>query len=207
MAQTARKRAEENEREDDKERKNAAKDKMQEDMRNGGAAAHKAVKGALGAKKEYVQPTHTIKTEEGMNSDPNKVHQAFKKEWAEKVFKLQREKPDWGKFQEEYGAYIPQVPDTHGTISGEEMHKTVQKIGKTVPGLDGWRIHELKALGVEAWQQRAKIVEVQLEVGKVPASYKQVSTPMMPKAKGTETIMEHRGLAIFSILWRIESGA
>ena len=30
---------------------------------------------------------------------------------------------------------------------------------------------------------------------------------MMPKVKGTEKNMEHRWLAIFSILWRIESGA
>ena len=66
-------------------------------MRNGGATAHKAIKSALGAKKEYVQPTHTIQTEEGINSDPNQAHQAFKKEWAKKVFRLQREKPDWKK--------------------------------------------------------------------------------------------------------------
>ena len=135
------------------------------------------------------------------------MHKAFNEEWAKKVFKLQRKKPEWKKFQEEYGEYIPKVPYAHGTINGEDMYKTVQKIGKTVPGLDGWRIHELKALGLEAWQQRARIVEVQLKTGKVPASYKQVSTPMMPKAKGTEVIMEHRGLAIFSILWRVESGA
>ena len=173
----------------------------------GGATAHQAVKSPLGAKKEYAQPTHTIKTKEGINSDPNQMHKAFTEEWAKKVLRLQRQKPDWKKFQEEYGEYIPQVPYTHGTINGEDMYKTVQQIGKTVPGLDGWRIHELKALGVEAWQQRARIVEVQLKTGRVPASYKQVSTPMMPKAKGTEVIMEHRGLAIFSILWRVESGA
>lgn len=60
-------------------------------MRNGGAAAHKAVKGALGAKKEYVQPTHTIQTEEGVNSEPKQVHQAFTNVWSTKVFKLERE--------------------------------------------------------------------------------------------------------------------
>ena len=76
-----------------------------------------------------------------------------------------------------------------------------------MPGLDGWRIHELKPLGLEAWQQRARIVEVQLTVGKAPASYKQVSTPMMPNTKGTETIMDHRGLVMFSMLWRGESGS
>ena len=76
-----------------------------------------------------------------------------------------------------------------------------------MPGLDGWRIHELKALGLEAWTKRARIVEIQFKVGKAQESYKQVSMPMMPKTKGTEKIMDHRGLAIFSFLWRVEPGA
>lgn len=112
---------------------------------------------------------------------------------------MQRQKPEWKTFQEECGEYIPQVPYTHGTINGEDMFKTVQKMGKTVPGLDGWRIHELKALGLEAWQPRARIAEIKMQVGKVPSSYKQVSTPMMLKTKGTEVAMDHRGLAIFFI--------
>ena len=57
---------------------------MNEDMRSGGAAAHKAVEGALGSKKEYVQPTHTIATSEGVSSDPKQTHQAFTEEWSEK---------------------------------------------------------------------------------------------------------------------------
>ena len=62
MKQVAKKRAEETDKEADKARRKVARDKMQEDMRSGGAATHKVVKGALGAKKEYVQPTHTIHT-------------------------------------------------------------------------------------------------------------------------------------------------
>ena len=112
-----------------------------------------------------------------------------------------------GNIQKEYGRYIPRVPYTHGAINGEDLYKSVQRMGKTVPGLDGLRAHELKLLGLDAWKQRARIVEVQLTVGKVPNRYKQVSTPMIPTTKGTEQILDHRGLAIFSMLWRIESGA
>lgn len=138
MAQMAKKRAEETEKEDDQARRRIAKERMQEDMRNGGATAHKAVKSALGAKKEYVQPTHTIKTEEGINSDPNQVHKAFTEEWAKKVFHLQREKPDWNHFQAEYGEYIPRVHYTHGTINGDDMFKTVQKWERRSQGwMDG----------------------------------------------------------------------
>ena len=58
------KRVQETGKEPDKARRKVARDKMQEDMRSGGGATHKAVKGALGAKKEYVQPTHTIQTDQ-----------------------------------------------------------------------------------------------------------------------------------------------
>lgn len=57
------------------------------------------------------------------------------------------------------------------------MYKVAQNIREIVPGLDGWRIHELKTLGLEAWTQRARIVEIQLRAVKAPANYKQVSTP------------------------------
>lgn len=103
---------------------------MNEDMKNGGALAHKAVKGALGAKKEYVQPTHTIATEEGVSSDPNQVHKMFTEKWSEKVFKLQRQKPSWDDFSKEYEDYVPEVPYTKGTINGEDLFRTVQKMGK-----------------------------------------------------------------------------
>ena len=42
------------------------------------------------------------------------------------------------------------------------MHKVVQAMGRTVPGFDGWRIYELKVLGLQAWIERARIVKVLL---------------------------------------------
>jgi hypothetical protein len=58
MAQVAKRRVEETEKENEQARRKIAKERMQEDMRSGGATAHKAVKSAVGAKKEFVQPTH-----------------------------------------------------------------------------------------------------------------------------------------------------
>ena len=183
MVQMAKKRVEETEKEDDQARRKIAKERMQEDTRNGGATAHKAGKSALGAKKEYVQPTHTIKTEEGINSDPNQVHKAFTEECAKRCSKCKGKNQIGTISKKNTGSTYPKY-----------LTRTVQSTGRICfklsnNGKDGsrvWRIHELKALGVEAWQQRSRIVEIQLKEGKVPASYKQVSTPMMPKAKGTE---------------------
>ena len=96
FAKIGAKRAEEHDKEVDKERRKMAKAKMQEDMRNGGAAAHKAVKGALGAKKEYVQPTHTIQTEEGVSSDPKQAHQAFHQRMVEESVQARKGKAGVG---------------------------------------------------------------------------------------------------------------
>ena len=51
LAQIAKRRAEENEKEDDLARRKIAKEIMQDDMKKGGAAAHRAVTSALEATK------------------------------------------------------------------------------------------------------------------------------------------------------------
>ena len=61
---------------------------------------------------------------------------------------------------------MPAVPYTQGELQGEDLYRVVQAMGETVLGLDGGRTHELKLLGIEAWNQRARIVAVQLIVGK-----------------------------------------
>ncbi len=48
---------------------------------------------------------------------------------------------------------------------------------------------------------------MQMKTKTVPESYRHIGTPMMPKVKNTTEVLEHRGLAIFSLLWRIESVA
>ena len=66
-------------------------DKFKEDLKKGGSLVHEAIKSAKGGKREFVQPTHTIRTEKGITSQPSAVHQAFEQEWSEQVFKPQRE--------------------------------------------------------------------------------------------------------------------
>lgn len=80
----------------------------------------------------------------------------------------------------------------------------IAKMGKTTPGIDGWQVHELNMLGREAWDLRAKIIQKETEVGRVPSSFTHAGTPMLPKMKATEKPLEHRGLSIFSVLWRIK---
>ena len=124
-----------------------------------------------------------MQTAAGLASDPQRVQKVFADGWPEQVFNLQGQKPNWEAFQQVYGQYVPRAEYRQGNITGEEMFKIVHYMGNTVPGLDGWRIHELKLLGFAAWTQRERVVAVQCLEGKVPASYKQVSPPIMPNKR------------------------
>ena len=181
---------------------------MKADLRHGGAIAHRAIKTVQGAKKEWTPPTRTVKLENGtLSSNPQDVQGEFVRQWAEKVFRTNRTKPSWNMFYEKFSEHIPKVEYTGGTPSGEDLYKTIRKMKLTVPGLDGWRVLELKQLPKAAWDERARVLEIGAETGKVPESYTHVGTPMMAKVKYTDEAMQHRGLAIFSVLYRIESSA
>ena len=124
-----RNKADEANKEANKARNTIAKERLKEDMKLGGSITHKMVKGAAGARKEYVQPTHIVNIDGKINSEPMQVQKAFAEEWSEKVFRLQRLKPQWQAFQAMYSEYIPRVPYTQGNIVGEDLHRTVQAMG------------------------------------------------------------------------------
>jgi len=125
MADMATKQAAKETKQAEQARKKIAKERLQEDIKKGGALACKAVSSAQGARKEYVQPTHTVQTAAGLTSDPQQVQKAFADEWSEKVLNLQRQKPNWEDFQKAYGQYIPRAEYSQGIITGEEMFKVV----------------------------------------------------------------------------------
>ena len=92
-------------------------EKFKEDVKRGTALANKAVKTAKGGKKEFVQPTHTVQTSEGITSMPKQIHEAFKKEWSGKALRLQRQNTQRNEFQDKYAEYMPQVPYNGGDTS------------------------------------------------------------------------------------------
>ena len=80
---------------------------MTEDINRGAAIAHRAIKSAAGAKKDFVQPTRMIKDGDGkLTADPKEVHKEFTQQWSDKVFNLDRRRPQWREFQEQYRNYI-----------------------------------------------------------------------------------------------------
>ena len=85
-------------------------------------------------------------------SDPIKIQEFFVEECSEKVFKFEREKPSWEDSKKKEERFIPKKPYRSGGLRGEDLYEAVQTTKLTVPGLGGWRVGELKALPLEAWQ-------------------------------------------------------
>lgn len=103
---------------------------------------------------------------------------------------------------------MPQAVYEDGSPEGKDLHRAVKAMKqKAVPGLDGWRVHELQMLPLSAWEVRARNIKIQEKTGEVPEAYSQVGTPMLPNIRKTKNKLEHRPLSIFSVLWRIESSA
>ncbi len=126
-------------------------------------------------------------------SSPIAIQQEFVRIWVAKVFKKDRCKPNWPEFKAEFAEFVPFAQYEGGAPHGQVHYYLVRNMGMTLLGLDGWRVKELQGHPKEAWQQRAIVLEVQLRTGGVP------------NVKYLYQALEHRGLAIFSVLWRAES--
>ncbi len=163
-------------------RRAAAASKMRQDLKsNGGKLAHRVAKLVRGGNKEFVPPTKVITNKDGeFISHPAKIQEIFVEEWSEKVYKVEREKRREEDSRRKEERVIPKQPYRSGGLRGEDLYGAVQTTKLTVPGLGGWRVEELKALPLAAWQLRARTVDVQGQVGKVPESYKHVGTSMLP---------------------------
>ena len=81
--------------------------------------------------------------------------------WS-KVFQMHKASPPkWKSFLDLYGMYHePRGDAPDGIPNGEQLHARAQKAKEdTAAGSDGWKPNELKALPVEAWNQRAKLLK------------------------------------------------
>ena len=92
--------------------------------------------------------------------------------------------------------------------SGEALHRRAKASQLDVSaGMDGWKPFELKYIPLEAWERRAELLELCMEQKRYPSSYNEVMAPSIPKKDKGNAPLDHRLLAIFIALYRIEAGA
>ena len=90
----------------------------------------------------------------------------------------------------------------------ELLYKRAQQCKESsAAGSDGFAPKELKALPPEAWQYRRQVMQLMVTLKRYPKAYYTVYTPAIPKkGKGVQPL-DHRLLAIFSGIYRIDAGA
>ena len=76
------------------------------------------------------------------------------------------------KFIYRYGQYIPKAPFKFPSMTGVALQKAIKDMGPAAGGLDGWSYAELRTLPLQIWQLRAKVVNLQEQIGKTPTSQK-----------------------------------
>ena len=116
--------------------------------------------------------------------------------------------PNWEEFKSKFGKYEQNQKAPSRLPTGQELYNRAQRTkSDTAAGSDAWKPVELKALPQSAWEARATIFQLSSELARFPSSYYEVTTVALPKKdKGTQPL-DHRLLAIFSSLYRIEAGA
>ena len=115
----------------------------------------------------------------------------------------------WDRFLVHYGQYEPGAEGANGDCPGPELlHQRAARAKDESPaGSDGWAPVELKALPRQAWEMRYLVTLLIQKAGKYPNAYYTVNTPAIAKKGKGNKPLDHRLLAVFCTLYRIESGA
>ena len=88
------------------------------------------------------------------------------------------------------------------------MHQHAQRAKPRVSaGIDGWLPVELKALPLAAWEERERVFKLSVQLQTLPEDYEHVTSPCLPKKGQGNKPLDHRLLAVFSAIYRIEMGS
>jgi hypothetical protein len=112
-------------------------------------------------------------------------------------------------FLEEYGAYIPTVPGTSATLSGELLKRQIEKTRTaTATGTDQWAMSELKDLPVEILDLYATVLLMTGDEDdrEWPEGLTHATVPLLEKGAGVRA-EDNRQLTIFSCWYRTSSSS
>ena len=139
-------------------------------------------------------------------ADPRRIAQLFRDEWEQHVYKRDENLPAdlWPGFKESYGNFIDKIPEIpKGPLTAVELQNQVNRMwAGGAPSLDGWRPSETRLLPFMAWQERRHVEHLFTRTGCLPAVYHQVPVSMLRKKDGM-TPLQHRGISVFAVHYRI----
>ena len=158
---------------------------------------------------DYRPPTSTIADPQDKDryiADNSEIHDQFLKTW-QKVYRAHSGTKDiWENFDSKFGRHIPCAHFVDAEYTAQEFVDQLDRMRNTSAGLDGWTRDALRALPLEAWEDRARIENLAMKKGTLPQAYLHVLNPMLPKGQAVHPD-HHRGITIFSMIHRVVYGA
>ena len=135
-------------------------------------------------------------------SSPNKILETAEVAWAE--YYAQPQKIQDELWQLDYLSTIKWCDCPQPRVSPELLNGVVRAAkASTAAGPDGWHVHELQALPIQAWQQFALIIERAEGQGRIPVDLTHSWTALIPPEELPCAPLKLRPIAILPVLWRI----
>eukprot|EP01064_Diplonema_japonicum_P022674 TRINITY_DN326_c1_g1_i7.p1 TRINITY_DN326_c1_g1~~TRINITY_DN326_c1_g1_i7.p1 ORF type:complete len:1215 (+),score=217.14 TRINITY_DN326_c1_g1_i7:1591-5235(+) len=143
-------------------------------------------------------------SEGAMTADLREMDGMMHEEW-DRIFCLYEEggEPKYQDFKERYGAYIEKNEMALLPLTGSDLREVLmKKTKKTSPGVDGWRMAELRAMPqvlLDAWAKMFNVIEVS---GRWPEALLTALVTLVPKG-GEKTPLNHRPITVTSAVYRL----
>ena len=194
-------------------RKSRWKEHMRSDAKsNHGRDAYKYIRGNYSAPICAIHNADVpMQCDSPLIANPEQICNAFVKDWEVVFHKHHDIRNDDAsqqvkQFLDKYRDHIPYQPFEVRAPSGKELQLKAQDAIGTAGGLDGWRGTEVAILPHVIWCLRSSVIQVSLDLAKIPPSELFAYQVQPGKTQDTINTLDTRPLRIYTHVHRITEG-
>ena len=143
-----------------------------------------------------------------MLADPARIDEEFQKAWFPYFCRSGRRETSLDEFDHEVGRWLPLLPEVSlHRLTGRMLADVVQRKSATAGSLDGWCWRELKVLPVSWYDELARILSEDEDLGVWPDGLLDAYIAMIPKVDGDATPLGQRPLSVLPVVYRVWASA
>ena len=166
------------------QREKAWREKIVEDWSQSGAATYQWCKGDFDHKADMVE-----RKDGSLTADPVEMDSLMHDAWMP-VFQMyaSKDQPSWEDFETRFGQHFAAKHEMHlNDLNGEKLLQVLRRLrSKSAPGMDSWKVDELKKLPVVLLDRSACMFNVIEETGLWPHSLTKGLVSLLSKGEGSK---------------------
>ena len=144
----------------------------------------------------------------GVLSDPARIDEEFRKAWLPYFCRSAQRETSLEEFDCEVEGWLLLVPEVHlPRLTGQMLADVVHRKSVSAGSLDGWGWRELKVLPLSWYDELARILTKDEDVGVWPDGLLDAYIAMIPKTDGDATPLGQRPLSVLPVVYRIWASA